>query len=94
MRIDLYNSSASQISSEASSAKVNTGKTATSEVSSGEDRTTLASDSTSISSLVSSALKSPEVRQDKVDSLRQAVSSGQYKLEPSEIAGSIVDDHA
>jgi negative regulator of flagellin synthesis FlgM len=44
--------------------------------------------------LVSKALESPEIRQDKVSALRQSISSGQYKLEPEKIAASIVDDYA
>jgi flagellar biosynthesis anti-sigma factor FlgM len=39
-------------------------------------------------------MSSPEIRQDKVSSLQQAVSSGQYKLEPDKIAGAMIDEHA
>jgi anti-sigma28 factor (negative regulator of flagellin synthesis) len=34
------------------------------------------------------------VRQDKVDNLRLAVSSGQYELDPAKIASSMIDDYA
>jgi flagellar biosynthesis anti-sigma factor FlgM len=94
MRIDLVNSSAGELSSELSSQQVSaqgaaqTGKTGT------EDRATFTSDSTSVNSLVSAALKFPEVRQDKVDGLRQAVNSGQYQLDPAKIAASMVDEYA
>ncbi len=96
MRIDLFNSAASQIASEQSSQQVNAQNTAKTgqSASESEDRATLTSDSTSVGSLVSAALSSPEIRQDKVDSLRQAISSGQYDLDPAKIAASMVDDHA
>jgi negative regulator of flagellin synthesis FlgM len=94
MRIDLYNSAASQISSEPNSQQVSAQNTANSGQVGTEDRATLTSDSTSVGSLVSTALKSPQVRQDKVDSLRQAVSSGQYQLDPQKIAASMVDEQA
>jgi negative regulator of flagellin synthesis FlgM len=94
MRIDLFNSAASELSSERASQKAAAENAAKSGQSQGEDRATLTSDSASVGSLVSTALGSPEVRQDKVDSLKQAVNSGQYDLNPSKIAKSIIDDHA
>jgi flagellar biosynthesis anti-sigma factor FlgM len=94
MRIDLLNSSASQISSELSSQQAGTQKAAQSGQTDAEDRTTLTSDSASVASLVSTALSFPEVRQDTVDSLRLAVTSGQYDLDPAKIAESMVDDYA
>jgi flagellar biosynthesis anti-sigma factor FlgM len=94
MRIDLYNSSASQASSEVSSQQVGTQNAAQSGQADTEDRATLTSDSTSVGSLVSTALSFPDVRQGTVDSLRQAVNSGQYELDPAKIAESMVDDFA
>jgi flagellar biosynthesis anti-sigma factor FlgM len=38
-------------------------------------------DSVALSALASQALQMPEVRQDKVDSLRQSIVSGQYQLD-------------
>lgn len=94
MRIDLFNSAASELASERASQKATAENAAKSGQPQGEDRATLTSDSASVGSLVSTALSSPEVRQDKVDSLKQAVSSGQYDLNPGKIAKSIIDDHA
>jgi flagellar biosynthesis anti-sigma factor FlgM len=94
MRIDLNNSAATELASEQASLQKNSGKVAKPGVSSAEDRTTLTSDSTSIGSLVSTAMSSPDVRQGLVDSLKQAVNSGQYELNPGKIAASMVDDHA
>jgi len=94
MRIDLFNSTPGQLSSEASAPQAAAQTAAHSSQAGGEDRTTLTSDTVSLSSLVSAALNSPEVRQDKVDSLRHAVGSGQYELAPAKIAASMVDDYA
>jgi flagellar biosynthesis anti-sigma factor FlgM len=93
MRIDLTNSSASELSTELSS-QVSTPGTAQAGKAGTEDRATFTSDSVSVNSLVSTALRSPEIRQDKVDSLRLAVDSGQYELDPAKIASSMVDDYA
>jgi len=93
MRIDLFNSAANEIASEQSSQQVNGPNVSKSGVSNEEDRATLTSDSTSVGSLVSTAMSSPELRQDKIDSLRQAIGSGQYDLDPGQIAASMVDDH-
>ena len=55
-----------------------------------EDRTTFHSGS--MQSLVGQALATPEVRQGKVDALRAAVSSGQYKVDPEKIVAGLIAD--
>ena len=50
-----------------------------------------ASDTVSLSALASRALQSPEIRQDKVDSLRQQIESGQYQVDPKAIADAMVN---
>jgi flagellar biosynthesis anti-sigma factor FlgM len=94
MRIDLFNSTASEIANEKDPKQVGGQASAGSGSVSSEDRTTLVSDSTSVGSLVSAALSSPAIRQDKVDSLRAAVNGGNYPLEPGKIATSILDEQA
>ncbi len=95
MRIDSFNSSAaSEISSEPSSKQVQTSAASPSGVGDEGDRTTLTSGSGSVSALVSQAMSSPEVRQDKVQSLQQAVSNGSYQIDPDKIAGAMIDEHA
>jgi negative regulator of flagellin synthesis FlgM len=70
---------------------VQTGQVQTGQVQNGgEDRTTLAFDHANISALVSQAMSSPELRQDKVDALRQAVSSGEYKVDPGKVADAML----
>jgi flagellar biosynthesis anti-sigma factor FlgM len=94
MRIDSFSSAASQLSSDLSSQQVGT-QAASSAKSQGvaqDDRTTLSSDTTSVASLVSSALSSPEIRQGRVDNLRQAISNGEYQVDPASIAAAMVGE--
>ena len=93
MRINLNNASASELSSE-SAQQASAPGTASTALPASEDRTTLSSDTVSLKSLVTAALNTPPVRQGAVDSLKQAVSSGTYELNPSKIAASMVDDYA
>jgi flagellar biosynthesis anti-sigma factor FlgM len=54
-----------------------------------QDWTSFHSDSNAVRSLASQALSSPEVRQGTVDTLRQSVDSGQYKVDAGKIADAI-----
>jgi flagellar biosynthesis anti-sigma factor FlgM len=54
-----------------------------------QDWTSFHSDSSSVLSLTSQALSSPEIRQGTVDALRQSVNSGQYQVDASRIAAAI-----
>ena len=94
MRVDLTNVAANQIAAEPNPNQVSANSAAASGLSGTEDRTTFKSDTQSLSSLVSSALNSPEIREEKVASLQEAISSGNYKLDPQAIAGSMIDEHA
>ena len=93
MRIDSFNS-ANEIASENSAQQLSSQLGASAALHGSEDRTTLSADSVSISSLAAKALENPAVRQDKVDAFRQAVSSGEYQIDPSKIAASMVDGSA
>jgi negative regulator of flagellin synthesis FlgM len=93
MRIDL-NQAASQIANESNPKPVDAENVAASDLANSGDRTTLTSTQQSLNSLVSTAMSSPEVRQDRVDSLKQAISDGTYKLDPEQIASSMIDEHA
>jgi len=94
MRIDLFNSAATQVAGQPSPKQVKSQNGPSSEVSDSGDRTTLTSGSGSIDSLVSEAMSSPEIRQDKVASLQQAIGNGQYQLDPAQIAGAMLNEHA
>jgi len=55
-----------------------------------EDKASFSSDSLNLSSLEAQALASPEVREGKVEALRQAIQNGDYKVEPDKIAQAIL----
>lgn len=57
-----------------------------------EENESFPEDTVTISTLTAKALQTPEVRQDKVDSLHQSVSSGQYQLDPYAIAAAMVSE--
>jgi len=94
MRIDLYNSAAAQAQDLTDPKQVKVQNPSVPDATGEGDHTTLTSGAGSITSLVSEAMNSPEIRQDKVESLQQAISSGQYKIEPDKIAGAMIDEHA
>jgi negative regulator of flagellin synthesis FlgM len=94
MRIDLTNTAASQIANEPAQSPVNGKNAAVAQPAAGEDRTTLTSDKASVSALVGVAMNSPEIREDKVASLQQAIANGTYELDPAKIAASMIDEHA
>ena len=92
MRIDLLNSVAGQIASEQNA---KTAESQNASVSSREeDHATLVSDKGSVSSLVSAAMSSPEIRDEKVAGLQQSIANGTYQLDPAKIAASMIDEHA
>jgi flagellar biosynthesis anti-sigma factor FlgM len=95
MQIELNNSLASLLRTDQSVKQVSTSDTAATQAATGlaQDRTTLHSDSLSVQSLTSQALSSPEVRQDKVDTISQSVNSGSYQLNATATAGAIIDDN-
>jgi len=89
MKIDANGPIANQIQTERNPSQKPDGiaSTGSSEAS---DRTTLNSTGNSVQLLTNQALQSPEVRQDKVDAIRQSVSSGQYKVDPGKIADAMI----
>ncbi len=91
MRIDL-NQAASQIANESNPKPVDAESVAVSDLANSDDRTTLTSTQQSLNSLVSTAMSSPEVRQDRVDSLKQSINDGTYELDPDKIAASMIDE--
>lgn len=94
MRVDLTQSVASQIATEPNTKSVGANSSASTGVSSVDDRTTFSSDLSSVSSLAGTAMNSPAIREDLVASLKQAIESGQYKLDPAAIATSMIDEQA
>ena len=89
MRID-SNNPATLLSTDWS--KSSASKAASSEYAgSTEDRATFSSAGTAIQSLTAEAMNTPQVRQDKVDALRQSIASGQYHSDPASTADAIAE---
>lgn len=88
MKIEGINPAAAQLPVDNVAARVSNGAPASTQAAA-QDWTSFHSDTTSVQSLTSQALNSPEVRQGTVDALRQTVSSGQYQLDPAKIAAAI-----
>jgi flagellar biosynthesis anti-sigma factor FlgM len=85
MQINLNQVSSNQIELEKSS----TGKASQKPSSATDnvvDRASLKNDSATVNSLQQKALAVPDVRQDKVDALKQQIQSGQYRSDPGETA--------
>jgi anti-sigma28 factor (negative regulator of flagellin synthesis) len=57
----------------------------------GEDQAQLSGVHVHIQALVAQALHSPEIRQEKVSALRQAVLGGGYQSTPDQIAQALFD---
>ena len=57
---------------------------------SGEDRTSLSSANVQIAALSAQASQLPEIREQRVQALRQAMLSGQYRPDPQQVAGALM----
>lgn len=94
MRIDLTQLTSSQISNDPNAKRIGKQDPTVADPADGGDRTTLTSDSSSVKSLVSTAMNSPAIRQGLVDGLKNSVNSGNYSIDSSAIASSMIDEHA
>lgn len=56
-----------------------------------EDQAQLSGGHVQVDALAAQAAQLPEVRQEKVQALRQAVSAGQYDPAPEQVAGAMLD---
>ncbi len=91
MRIDLYNSTAAAEATN-QSGKVSADNSVAFKhqaVAPTEDTTSLSSSSDTVQSLAQTALQSAPARTAKLESLKQAVNSGQYQLDPAKIADAL-----
>jgi negative regulator of flagellin synthesis FlgM len=61
-------------------------------ISSDQDTATLSTASAIVSQLTNEALAAPEVRQNKVDALRQAIQNGEYQVDPGTIADAMIKE--
>jgi len=58
-------------------------------ISSGEDTAQLSGTHLQVQALAAQASQAPEVRQDRVEALRQAIQSGRYQANPQQTAGAL-----
>lgn len=56
--------------------------------------TLLLSVASNLASLASTAMQAGDIRSDKVEQLRQAISAGTYKVDPGQVADSMIDEWA
>jgi negative regulator of flagellin synthesis FlgM len=93
MKIDTNATLTSQMPTERAAKPVSTGSPAIFQ-SKTEDRTTFSnSGKTTVQSLTSQALQTPEIRQDKVTALKESIKNGSYNLDPSKIASAMIADN-
>ena len=57
-----------------------------------EDKATLSFGQDNIGALTTQAMSTSDVRQEKVAALSQAISSGQYKVEPAKVAEAMLQE--
>ena len=86
MRIDLNTHHTPEISTDRASTTSATAQSA----SAAPQADRFSGDSVSLNSLAAQALQLPEVRQDKVDSLRQQIASGEYQVDPQKTAAAML----
>jgi flagellar biosynthesis anti-sigma factor FlgM len=92
MRIDLNHESQplpESNRSNTSSAGVPVSSSASNGLGSGEDQAELSGALVQVQALVAQASQLPEVRQERVQALRQAVASGSYQSNPEQVAGAV-----
>ena len=90
MKVDLNSLAASQIAVDRGAKQVSNGSLTSTQATT-DDRISFHSDSLSVQSLTSQALNTPSVRQDKVDALRQSVTSGAYQPDATSTAGAMIE---
>ena len=93
MKIEANSPTAIPLPTNSGAKQISNGSSIAAAQSTSTDRTTFHADSLSVQSLTSQAMNSPEVRQDKVDALRQSVNSGEYKPDATKTASAIVESN-
>jgi len=78
----------------ASASGAQTGASAATEGGAGVDQTSLSFDQAKVQSLATQALAAPEVRQEKVGPLQQAVASGNYTVDSGKVADAVAAELA
>jgi negative regulator of flagellin synthesis FlgM len=58
----------------------------------GEDTASLSSGASRVASLAAKAMEAPEIRQDKVSALRDAIRSGKYSVDSQKVADAMLKE--
>jgi flagellar biosynthesis anti-sigma factor FlgM len=86
MKVDLNVAAVMQQSADRTTRQISTAEAPETQSPISQDRTTLQSDAASTKPLVAKVLSFPPVRQNRVDALRQSISTGSYKIDVGKIA--------
>lgn len=92
MRIDLQSGTQAAAEAERSNSRNSVANTATSAAKAsalGEDQAQLSGAHIEVQALTAQASQLPEVREERVQALRQAIHSGEYQVDPQKVAGAL-----
>lgn len=89
MRVDLNRTAANEVAAEQRTKQVAANGRPSAHHAT-EDQATFSTDSIAISDLAAQAMQTPEIRQSKVDSLRDAIHNGTYKVDPAAVADAML----
>lgn len=94
MKVDLTGLTGSTIDNVTSTQRTPAEQAAISNVepNTADDAATVSVDSARMTSMVAKATSAPEIREDKVEALRQAIANGQYNIDPAQIADAMIRD--
>ncbi len=88
MRIDPHQPVAAGLTTE----KAKNGKSQSSAHGAANAKDAFSADTVSVGALQAKALSAPEVREEKVQALREAIRNGSYELDPQKIADAMLRD--
>ncbi|MGA9567404.1 MAG: flagellar biosynthesis anti-sigma factor FlgM [Candidatus Korobacteraceae bacterium] len=94
MNIDSIRSAGVGISTDQNAPQVKKGGVGWSSADSQAVRATLSSDVSAVGALVTRAMQTPEVRQDRIDALRASVGNGSYSINANQIAASMLKEQS
>ena len=92
MRIDSNQPISNQVVTETTAR--NSGKTGDASNAASSEGATFSAGKVGVNTLEAQVLATPEIRQDRVEALRQAISSGNYQLDPAKMADAMLSEAA
>lgn len=90
---DQYDPTVRQVKDTAASGKAKASQAKKEEGRSEGDKVELSSLAKDVSKARTEVDRTPDIRTEKVESLKEKVSSGEYKVDPDKVAQKIVDEH-